>query len=201
MRRQHNRARLSSKAERNQVYAYTEIRRLVSALELPASIREQACALFDSAQEADLLRGRSLEGFSAAAVYGICRVQSVARTMDEVVEHARADQSELKSAFDALNRDLGLPVGPIDPVEYLPRYATELGLETDVERSAREYAAYLVESGRLGGKNPSGVAAACLYMAAYEHEVDCTQTAAAEVADVSRMTIRSTVKELQRIDV
>ncbi len=198
MRRQHNRARFSSKAERNKAYGFTEIRRLVSSLSLPTPVREQSCTLFESAQHEDLLCGRSLEGFSAATVYATCRVQSIARTMDEVVAQARASKSELKAAYDALNRELGLPVGPISPVEYLPRYTSELELQADIESRAREYAMWLGEHGRIGGKNPSGVAAACLYRAAYDHGVDLTQTEVAELANVSRMTIRSTATELKQ---
>ncbi|MFC4541099.1 transcription initiation factor IIB family protein [Halosolutus amylolyticus] len=197
MRRQHNRARFSSKAERNKAYGFTEIRRLVSSLSLPTAVREQSCTLFESAQHENLLCGRSLEGFSAAAVYATCRVQSIARTMDEVVERARAEKNELKAAYDALNRELGLPVGPISPVEYLPRYTSRLDLEADVENRAREYATWLLESGRMGGKNPSGVAAACIYRAAYDHGVDVTQTDVADLANVSRMAIRSTATELK----
>ncbi|QLH84866.1 transcription initiation factor IIB [Halosimplex pelagicum] len=196
MRRQHNRARVDSKAERNKLYAYTEIRRLVSVMSLPTSVRDQSCSLFSSAQSEELLCGRSLEGFAAAVVYATCRTQSIARTMDEVVDVARAERSELKAAYDALNRELGLPVGPVSPTEYLPRYASDLDVDTDVERQAREYAVVLVESGRMGGKNPSGVAAACLYKAATEAGVDVKQTEAAELADVSRMTIGSTVGDL-----
>ncbi|WP_436346634.1 transcription initiation factor IIB [Natronorubrum sp. FCH18a] len=198
MRRQHNRARFSSKAERNKAYGFTEIRRLVSSLSLPTPVREQSCTLFESAQHEDLLCGRSLEGFSAATVYATCRVQSIARTMDEVVTQARANKSELKAAYDALNRELGLPIGPISPVEYLPRYTSELELQADIESRAREYATWLRESGRIGGKNPSGVAAACLYRAAYDHGVDVTQTEVADLANVSRMTIRSTATELKK---
>ncbi|WP_459194384.1 transcription initiation factor IIB [Halosimplex sp. J119] len=199
MRRQHNRARLDSKAERNKLYAYTEIRRLVSAMSLPTSVRDQSCSLFSSAQSEDLLCGRSLEGFAAAVVYATCRTQSIARTMDEIVDVARADRSELKTAYDALNRELGLPIGPISPTEYLPRYASDLDVEADVESRAREYAVMLVESGRMGGKNPSGVAAACLYKAANERGIEVKQSQAAELADVSRMTIGSTVSDLESI--
>jgi transcription initiation factor TFIIB len=157
MRREHNRARISSKAERNQVYAFTEIKRIVSSLSLPESVREQACALFESAQSTDLIRGRSLEGFAAAAVYATCRTRSISRTIDEIARVARADSDELQVGYDALNRELGLPTGPIDPGEYLPRYASELGLETDVERKAREYLTMLLAAGVIGGRNPSGL--------------------------------------------
>ncbi len=192
LRRQHDRTRIASKAERNQVYGFTEIRRVVSNLDLPRGVRDGACRLFESAQDGDLLRGRSIEGFAAAAVYATCRTRAggTTRTEREVCDHARADIDELRAAYDALNRELGLPTGPIDPREYLPRYASELDCTHAVERRAREVAAEVHEGGLAGGRDPTGVAAACLYAAAREHDTGLTQVEAAEVADVSPVTLR-----------
>lgn len=201
LRREHNRARISSKAERNQVYGFAEIRRITALLSLPDSAREQSCALFESAQSEDLLQGRSLEGFAAAAIYATCRTRSIARTTDEITAVARADGDELTVAYDALNRELGLPTGPIDPTQYLPRYASKLDLGQAVERRAREHVDALLEAGLIDGRNPSGVAAGCLYKAAGERDEwpSLTQTAAAEVADVAAVTIRSTVMNLREL--
>lgn len=199
MRREHNRARIPSKADRNQVYGFTEIKRLTTELSLPDAAREQACALFKSAQSEDLLRGRSLEGFAAATVYAVCRTLSMARTLSEVVGVSRADEPELKAAYDALNKELGLPTGPIDPTQYLPRYASKLDLDTAIEQCAREYVETLVENCAIGGRNPSGVAAACLYVAANDCP-DCesiTQASAGDVAGVNPVTIRSTIHQLE----
>ena len=197
MRREHARARIATKRDRNQVYAFTEVRRVVGALSLPESIQEQACTLFESAQNEDLLKGRSLEGFAAAAVYATCRVRSLSRTVEEIAAVARADERELRVAYDALNRDLGLPTGPVDPREYLPRYANALSLPQDVEGRATDLAATAVDSGLATGKNPSGVAAGCLYLAAREAGVDCTQADAADAADVSPVTVRHTYQALE----
>lgn len=199
MRQQHRRAQIASKRERNRVYAFTEIQRLTAALGLPASLDEQSCALFESAQREELLYGRTLEGFAAATVYATCRTQSIARTMEEISAVAKADRRELKAAYDALNRELGLRVGPNDPAEFLPRYASRLGLAAGVENRAREYAAVLRENGTLCGKKPSGVAAACLYRAADDLGTDITQKDVAGVAGVSRMTIRSTDRKLEAL--
>lgn len=196
LRRQHSRARISTKADRNQVYAFTEIRRLTSALGLGRSIRDRACVLFESAQNAGLLRGRSLEGFAAAAIYATCRAESISRTLDEIVSSARASEAELKAAYDALNRDLGLPTGPIDPSEYLPRFACELELPPSVERRAQELVANARDRELISGRNPGGVAAACLYTAACELSYDLTQDAAASVAGVTPVTLRSTYYDL-----
>jgi transcription initiation factor TFIIB len=197
MRRQHNRARIKSKSERNRVYAFGEIRRLVSALDLTDHVRDQACVLFESAQSEDLLRGRSIEGFTAAVVYATCRTASVSRTLDEVVDAARASEAELTAAYDALNRDLGLPTGPIDPAEYLPRFASRLDLPQAVERRATRLVEAAREEGLVSGRDPSGVAAGCLYLAAQERECDLTQAETAEVAGVTPVTLRSTYQDLR----
>ncbi|WP_299334784.1 transcription initiation factor IIB [Haloplanus sp.] len=197
MRTQHNRAQISTKRERNQVYAFTEIRRLVGALELPRHVRESACSLFRSAQDADLLRGRSLEGFASATVYATCRVCSVSRTVGEVVDAAKATENEHRAAYRALNRELDVATGPIHPVEYVPRYASELDVCASVRRRAESYARDLRESGDATGRNPSGVAAACLYTAAHDTGAPLTQEAAAEVAGVTPVTVRNTYRLLQ----
>jgi transcription initiation factor TFIIB len=198
MRKHHERATIGSKTNRNQVYAFTEIRRLVSALELSQNVRDRACVLFESAQSEDLLRGRSLEGFTAASVYATCRTAAVSRTLDEVLDVARATREELKTAYDVMNRELGLPTGPIDPREYLPRFASRLDLPTEIEREA----AQLVERGQernlISGRDPGGFAAACLYTAALDTRYQLTQREAAEVADVTAVTLRSAYQDLQR---
>ena len=196
MRREHNRSQISTKVERNQVYAFTEIRRLVSSLSLSQTVRDGACSLFRSAQNEDLLRGRSLEGFAAATTYATCRVNDVSRTIDEIGDAARADRDEFKAAYGALNRELGLPIGPIDPREYLPRFASKLELDPTVERRARELATDGREANVFGSRDPSGVAAGCLYTAACELDRELTQKEAAAVADVSPVTLRSVFQQL-----
>lgn len=196
LRRQHNRARIGSKADRNRVYAFTEIRRLTGALSLPDQTRDQACILFERAQDEDLLRGRSLEGFAAAALYAACRMAGLSRTLKEVADAARASPGELRAAYDAMNREMGLPTGPIDPAEYLPRFASELDLPAGIERRAGEFADGLRGTEYVNGRHPGGVAAACLYAAAVEAGYPLTQKRAASVADVTPVTLRSTYAAL-----
>lgn len=197
LRRQHNRARIASKAERNRVYAFTEIRRIVGALGLSETVRDRACVLFESAQNEDLLRGRSLEGFAAAVVYAVCRTERLSRTLAEIDEIAKASRGELVAAYDALNRELGLPTGPIDPGEYVPRFASRLDVSSAVEKRARELVEEAKSRGLTGGRNPSGVAAACLYTAARESNGSLTQQAAADVAGVTPVTLRATYHDLR----
>ena len=196
LRTQHRRAIVGSKADRNRVYAFVEIRRITTALGLPDSARDQACVLFARAQDAGLLPGRSVEGFAAAAVYAACRIGGLSRTREEVAGVARASEGELDAAYQSMNREIGLATGPIDPREYLPRFASELDLPSPIERRAAEFVGELHERGLVAGRNPGGIAAACLYAAAKDRDYELTQEDAAEVAGVTPVTLRATYTEL-----
>ncbi|WP_049907174.1 transcription initiation factor IIB [Halovivax asiaticus] len=200
LRREHDRARIATKADSNQVCGFSQIKGLVDRLSLPLDAREQACRLFESAQNDGLLPGRSIEGFAAACVYTVARTLEVPRTIDEVVASASATDAELKAAYDAMNRELGLPTGPIEPTTYIPRFASELDLSTDIERLARSFIERLVANNAIGGRNPCGVAAACLYVAAKRQGCPVTQVEAGSVADVAPVTIRKTAQTLAELN-
>ena len=113
MRREQTRGRWRSKAERNLAHGLGEVRRLASALELSDSVRDQACQLFRSAQNEDLLRGRSIEAIAAASVYGAYRCNGLSRLVDDVSEMARVAESRITNAYKTLNGELGLPAEPV----------------------------------------------------------------------------------------
>ena len=77
---------------------------------------------------------------------------------------------------------------------------TERGdLGVAVEKRARDNVTSLREESLIGGKNPSGVAAACLYQAAQQSGVAVRQQDLCELADVSRLTLRSTLSDLESL--
>jgi len=191
MRREQSRGRFQSKAERNLAHGLSEVRRIVSALELSDSIRNQACQLFRSAQNEDLLRGRSIEAIAAASVYGACRCNGRPQTLDDVTGSARVVQSRVTNAYKTLNTELGLPTKPVTPSTFVPRLASELDVPDQIRQRARQLAKASESTGAATGVRPSGVAAACLYKAGCEDGRWLTQSDVADVANVSVVTVRT----------
>jgi transcription initiation factor TFIIB len=191
LRREHTRAKWRSKAERNLGHGCTEIARIVSALGFERSLREQAATLFRTAQDADLLRGRSIEAMAAGSVYAACRCSEHPCTVDEVTTVARVGESRIRNAYSVLNQELDLPVPPQEPVEFIPKLASTLDAESAVERTARELATQAVDSGLASGRNPAGFAAACIGVAVGEHDADVAQIELAAAADVCPATVRA----------
>ncbi len=89
-----------------------EVRRLASAFEVSDTVRDQACQLFRSAQNEDLLCGRSIEAIAAASVYGAYRCNGRSRLVDDVSEMARVAESRVTNAYKTLNEELCLPAEP-----------------------------------------------------------------------------------------
>lgn len=191
MRREQTRGRFQSKAERNLAHGLGEVRRIVSALELSETIRDQACQLFRSAQNDDLLPGRSIEAMATASVYGACRCNGLSQTLDDVTDPARVEQSRVTNAYKTLNTELGLPAKPMTPSEFVPRLASELDVPDQMRQRARSLAEDSESTGVTTGVRPSGFAAACLYKAGCEQDRLLTQSEVAEVANVSIVTVRT----------
>jgi len=190
LRREQTRGRWQSKADRNLAHGLGEVRRIASALGLSETIRDQACALFRSAQAEQLLRGRSIEGMAAGSVYGACRCNGLTRTLDDVSKVAQVGRQRVTNCYKTLNAELGLPAKPVTPSMFVPRLASELDISDSVRRRA-EALAEAAEDGQITtGVSPSGFAGACIYKAASECEEGLTQAQVVAVADVSPVTLR-----------
>lgn len=197
LRTHHSRARWNSKAERNLAYGFGEIARIAGELDLPRPVRERACTLFRRAQHDGLLQGRSLEAVATASLYAACRCTGIIRSIEEIATVARCDLISLKNCYGVLNRELGLKTTLLTPQDYIPRFASECDVPARVRKRALELASIAEETGLANGRNPAGVAAACLYAAGRECGVASTQDQLVEVANVTAVTIRQRYYEIR----
>lgn len=200
LRREHGRARYRTKRERNLAHACGEIARMVSALDLTRSRREEASVIFRRAHTADLLVGRSIDSIAAGSVYAACRCSGELVTVESVARVSSCNRAQIVHAYGVLNTELGLDAKLRRPQTFVAKCASacEDVPETVVYR-AIELAKIAEKSGVSNGRHPAGVAAACLYLAGREHDVPLTQDAVAERADVSPATLRKRYFELREV--
>ncbi|CAB3287546.1 Transcription initiation factor IIB [Methanocaldococcus lauensis] len=196
LRKWQRRIRVSDASERNLAFALSELDRITSKLGLPRHVRENAAIIYRGAVEKGLIRGRSIEGVVAAAIYAACRRCRVPRTLDEIAEASRVDRKEIGRTYRFLARELGIKLTPTNPIDYVPRFASELGLPGEVESKAIQILQKAAEKGLTSGRGPTGVAAAAIYIASVLLGCRRTQREVAEVAGVTEVTIRNRYKEL-----
>jgi transcription initiation factor TFIIB len=194
------RFRTRDSKERNLKQALGEIDRMASALGLPETVRETASVIYRRALNEDLLPGRSIEGVSTAALYAAARQAGTPRSLDEIERVSRVDKMELTRTYRYVVRELKLEIEPADPEQYVPRFASDLGLSDEAERQARILLRNAKAAAIHSGKSPVGLAAAAVYAAALLTNEKVTQNQVSEVADVSEVTIRNRYKELLEVE-
>ena len=196
LRKWQRRIRISNATERNLAFALSELDRMASALGLPKSVRETAAVVYRKAVDKNLIRGRSIEGVVAAALYAACRQAGVPRTLDEIATYSRVDRKEIGRTYRFIARELGLKLMPTSPSDYVPRFCAALSLSGDVQKKAIEIIKKAEEKELTSGRGPTGVAAAAIYIASILGGERRTQREVAEVAGVTEVTIRNRYKEL-----
>jgi transcription initiation factor TFIIB len=196
LRKWQRRIRVSNATERNLAFALSELDRMASALGLPRTVRETAAVVYRKAVDKNLIRGRSIEGVAAAALYAACRQCSVPRTLDEIGEVSRVSRKEIGRTYRFISRELSLKLMPTSPIDYVPRFCSGLNLKGEVQSRGVEILRQASEKELTSGRGPTGVAAAAIYIASILCGERRTQREVADVAGVTEVTIRNRYKEL-----
>ena len=196
LRKWQRRIRVSNATERNLAFALSELDRMASALGLPRTVRETASVIYRKAVDKNLIRGRSIEGVAAAALYASCRQCNVPRTLDEIEEVSRVSRKEIGRTYRFISRELSLKLMPTSPIDYVPRFCSGLSLKGSVQSKSVEILRQASEKELTSGRGPTGVAAAAIYIASIICGERRTQREVAEIAGVTEVTIRNRYKEL-----
>ena len=196
LRKWNKRLRISGAGERNLAFALGELDRQSSSLGLPRSIREDAAFIYRSAAKKSLVRGRSIESVVASSIYTACRRANIPRTLDEIAEVSKVSKKQIGKNYRFLSKELNIKLKPTSPSDYIPRFATKLGISCEAQSMAIEIIDKAKNAGLNSGKGPTGLAAAALYIASVLHGERKTQRDVAEIANVTEVTIRNRYKEL-----
>jgi len=196
LRKWQRRVRVSDATERNLAFALSELSKMSSSLNLPKNILETASVIYRKAVKKRLIRGRSIQGVTAAALYMSCRQCGVARTLDEIAHVSTVNKKEIGRSYRFMVKELETFVPPSTPSYYISRFSNQLGLAGKVETIALRA---LQVAGRMrltSGRGPTGIAAAATYIASVLAGEKRTQREIAEIANVTEVTIRNRYKEL-----
>lgn len=202
LRKWQRRIRISNSTERNLATALSALDRMASGMGLPRTVRETAAMIYRKAVLKNLIRGRSIEGVSSAALYAACRQCNVPRTLDEISNASSMSRKDIGRTYRYITRELGLKLMPTSPQDYIPRFCSKLKLSADVQAKTLDIIKGAVDRELTSGRGPIGIAAASLYIATILCGERRTQREVAEIACVTEVTIRNRYKELaEKLDI
>ncbi|MFH8132350.1 MAG: transcription initiation factor IIB [Candidatus Aenigmatarchaeota archaeon] len=188
--------RLIKSKDRNLSFALSELQRIVSFLNLSRSIHERIARYYEEAVNKGLVRGRSIESVIAALTYAVSREFGSPRTLDEISEASGVEKKEIGRTYRYIARELGIRILPADPITFVPRFCSMLGLSDKVQAKAVEILRKARKFDITGGKGPTGIAAAAVYIACVLVGEKRTQREVADVFGITEVTIRNRYKEL-----
>ncbi len=198
LRKWERRIRISNATERSLATALSELDRLSSGMGLPRTVRETAAMIYRKAAMKNLVRGRSIDGVTAAVLYAACRQCNVPRTLDEIAVMSRLSRKEIGRTYRHVSHRLGLKLLPTSPEDYISRFCSKLKLSGDVQAKTVKILQDAARGELTSGRGPTGMAAASLYIACMLCGERRTQREVADVAGVTEVTIRNRYKELTK---
>ena len=184
--------------KRNLLIASTELKRISTILNLPTYVREDAMRLYIEAFKKKLLRGRSINAMVAACLYLACRRKKLPRTLQEILNEASVNAKDVRRSYTTLIRELKLNPPSTNPISLIPKYMSDLGLNSDIEQlTTKILNAYRLKFS-ISGKDPKGLCAGAIYLACRLKDKEITQQQIVQVIGVTEVTLRSRYKELKR---
>lgn len=198
------------KHDRTLRFAFSEIDRMTSALDLPDAVHEDGCRIFRKAKAEELLPGWSIEGIASAVVALAAKDHAVFRSYDEISSVSRVDVREIKRAYLKVNRELNLGIEPVVPLDHYSQVLGRIASTVDEDELPDNFRPKIPQLSRKMltasqdqnlhvGKSPSAFAAAAVYAALYDMygtSPPITQKDVANVVDVSPPTIRDGYQEI-----
>jgi transcription initiation factor TFIIB len=196
LRKWQRRIRVSDATERNLAFALSEITKISNNLNLPKNILETASVIYRKAVKERLIRGRSIQGVTSAALYLACRQCGLPRTLDEIAQASTVHKKEVGRSYRFLIKELNYSIPPLKPSQYITKFSNQLTMQGKVEEIAHKILSSAKELKLTSGRGPTGIAAAASYIASVLTGERKTQREIAEIAQVTEVTIRNRYKEL-----
>ncbi|MFX0094051.1 MAG: transcription initiation factor IIB family protein [Candidatus Hodarchaeota archaeon] len=181
---------------RNLKTAFKELDRIKSQLSLPPQVVESSAVIYRKALTQGIVRGRSIDGMIAAAIYLSARSHGFPKTLKTIQEVSNIAMKELSSCVRILASELKFRYKPTDFLALCHQLGEKLNLTIHTRQVASEIINNAQKAGLTIGKNPVSVVSASLYIAAIQTGERRTQQQIASVADTTPVTIRNRFKEL-----
>jgi len=191
------RSQAHSSAAKNRKHAFTQLSILKDKLNLSDAVIEKTAYIYRKAQERLLIRGRTISGMLAAAIYIACREMGTPRTLNDIATVNNMKRKELARNYRLLYFELDLRIPIIDPMKCIVKVANKANLTENTKRLALDIMKEAIKKEISAGKDPMGLAAAILYISCLKTGENTTQTDVARASGKTEVTIRNRFTELK----
>lgn len=191
------RTQVHTTQDRDLIQAFNQLATISQKMNLGASIVEKAAYIYRKALEQDLIRGRTISGMIAAALYAAIRESDTPRTIKDIGEVSGAKLSDIRRNYRIIVKELDLRMPVFDPRRLVSRIASRAGVKQSTETKAIDLVKKAEEIGITTGKDPTGVAAAAVYLASLLESDHKTEKEISKASGLTEVTIRHRYIEMK----
>ena len=193
---------LINSIERNFWESRPKLTALCQKLQIPSYISESAWKIYAMVAKMKLTMGRSIEAFVTASLYAAIRIHEFPRLLEEITDMAMIPIRSVHRSLGMIVRlvlpKLNLKYRPISADPLIYRFGNELDIGITTQKDASNILKFASRHGlRSMGKDPKGIAAACLYLASKCSGLRKTQTQIASIARITEVTLRTRAKQIK----
>ncbi len=192
-----SRSQVYTPTDRSLQHAFFQLDVLKDKLGLSGVIVEKSAYIYRKAQAKMLVRGRTISGVLAAAIYIACREMGAPRTLKDIATACNVKRKELSKDYRMLHSRLDLKVPQLEPMKCIAKVANIAKLGERTKRQAAEIMSNVTKKEISAGKDPMGLAASILYLSSIKTGEIITQSDIARAAGVTEVTVRNRAKEVR----
>jgi transcription initiation factor TFIIB len=191
------RTRMSKSGDKNLVRAFEQLDRIKEKLGLSDIIIEKAAYIYRKVHERGLIRGRTIDGILAAAVYSAGREMETARTLKDIAVASNLKRKDIARCYRLLVFELDIRIPVVDPKKCIARVANKLNMSEKTKHQAMNIMEKVVNKKITAGKDPNSMAATVLYVSSMKADEKILQKDIAAASGVTEVTLRNRLKDLQ----
>ncbi|MGA7043916.1 MAG: TFIIB-type zinc ribbon-containing protein [Nitrososphaeraceae archaeon] len=191
------RTRNHTASDKNLLQAFSKLDVLKDKLALSDAVVEKIAYIYRKVQHRGLIRGRTISGLIAAAIYAGCREMETPWTLKDIAAASNVKRKDIARNYRMLLFELNLKVPNADPIKCIVKVANRSNLTENTKREAIAIMKDVAKKEISAGKDPMGLAATVLYLSCLRTGEETTQTQIAQASGVTEVTIRNRLKELK----
>jgi transcription initiation factor TFIIB len=191
------RTRMSKSGDKNLVRAFEQLDRIKEKLGLSDIVSEKAAYIYRKVHERGLIRGRTIDGILAAAVYSAGREMETARTLKDIAVVSNLKRKDIARCYRLLVFEFDIRIPVVDPKKCIARVANKLNISEKTKHQAMNIMEEVVNKQITAGKDPNSMVATVLYVSSLKTDEKILQKDIAAASGVTEVTLRNRLKDLQ----
>jgi transcription initiation factor TFIIB len=185
-------------ADRNFKQAFMLLDTMKAKLVIPESVVEETAYIYRKAVAKHMTRGRSIASLISASLYAACRATNTPRTLNDIARVANIRKGDLSLSYRKLVNSLDLRLQPYDPIEFVTRICSIIGVSEKTRREAINIISKAKEKEIGYSNNPMSIVAGALYLASIINMEKKTQVDISKACGMTNVTVRNVVTMLRK---